>query len=244
MQRNKRDIGIKNPCSLEWNSLEGKGCTRFCRSCSTSVIDLTEKSDSEIIDFVMRQKGKVCARIKQEQVDRVIEKNRANASIIKAFVAFTLGFATFTQGNAATEKTVPHVYEQINSGQPRLSADTSKKFLSVKDSILTFSGKVVDSDGNSELPGVNVFLKGTKIGTQTDIDGRFSLEVPTDILGGQNPVLIFSFVGYTTSELELHPSTRKNIKITLTPDIVWLGEIYIPWYKRLWWTITSPFRKD
>ena len=244
MQRNKRNIGIKNPCSLEWNSLKGKGCTRFCRSCSTSVIDLTEKSDSEIIDFVMRQKGKVCARIKQEQVVRVIEKNRVNACIIKAFFAFTLGFATTTQVNAATEKTVYHVYEQISNGQPRLSADTPNRLLSVKDSILIFSGKVVDSDGNSELPGVNVFLKGTKIGTQTDIDGKFSLEVPADILGGQNPVLIFSFVGYITSELEFQSSTRGNIKIELTPDIMWLGEIHIPWYKRLWWTVTSPFRKD
>ena len=244
MQRNKRYIGIKNPCRLEWNSLEGNGCTRFCSSCSTLVIDLTEKSDSEIVDFVMRQKGKVCARIKQEQVDRVIEKNRANSSLIKAFVAFTLGFATITQVNAATEKTAPHVFEQINSGQLRLSTDAPNRLLSVRDSILTFSGKVVDSDGNFEISGINVFLKGTKIGTQTDIDGKFSLEVPTDKLEGQNPVLIFSFVGYTTSEIELQPATKENIEIKLTPDIVWLGEIHIPWYKRLWWTITSPFRKN
>lgn len=244
MQRNKRYIGIKTPCSLKWDSLEGKGCTKFCRSCSISVIDLTEKSDSEIIDFVMRQKGKVCAQIMQEQVDRVIERNRANGTIIKAFIAFTLGFATICQVNAATEKIVPLASEQIKSGQARVSADTSSGLLSVRDSILTFSGKVVDSDDNSELPGVNVFLKRTKIGTQTDIDGKFSLEVPTDILGSENPVLTFSFVGYTTSEVELQPSTSENIKIKLTPDIVWLGEIHIPWYRRLWWTITSPFRKE
>ena len=56
-----------------------------------------------------------------------------------------------------------------------------------------FTGKVVDSNGNG-LPGVSIVVKGTTIGTVTDIDGNFQLRVP------ENAVLIISFVGMNTIE--------------------------------------------
>ncbi|UOQ77739.1 carboxypeptidase-like regulatory domain-containing protein [Hymenobacter sp. 5516J-16] len=43
---------------------------------------------------------------------------------------------------------------------------------------ITVSGRVVDEKG-SGLPGVNVIVKGSTIGTQTDADGRFTLTAPT-----------------------------------------------------------------
>ena len=41
------------------------------------------------------------------------------------------------------------------------------------------TGKVTDADNNSALPGVNILLKGTKVGVNTDTDGNFSMNVPT-----------------------------------------------------------------
>ena len=51
----------------------------------------------------------------------------------------------------------------------------------------TISGTVIDKDLNEPLIGVNVLLKGTTIGTVTDFDGKYSLEVPDD-----NGTLVFS----------------------------------------------------
>ncbi len=75
------NINIKNPCHLKWDSLDGKGCERFCISCSKSVIDLTQKPNSEIIRLVMEQKGRVCGKIRPDQVDKILLQNRTNASI-------------------------------------------------------------------------------------------------------------------------------------------------------------------
>lgn len=54
------------------------------------------------------------------------------------------------------------------------------------------SGMVIDQSGLA-VPGVSVYIKGTDIGTVTDLDGKFSLEVPGENLGGQ---LEFNSLGY------------------------------------------------
>src|SRR5690349_12423808 len=57
------------------------------------------------------------------------------------------------------------------------------------------SGRVTDENGQG-FPGVNILLKGTTIGTVTDSDGKYSLQVT-----GQSATLVFSFVGYAQSEV-------------------------------------------
>lgn len=70
------------------------------------------------------------------------------------------------------------------------------------------SGEVTDSDG-MPLPGVSVFVKNTSVGTVTDFDGNFSLDVPDQ----NNNVLVFSFIGYTTKEVKMGDQKQFNIKL-------------------------------
>src|SRR5690606_40521522 len=59
------------------------------------------------------------------------------------------------------------------------------------------SGTVKDTNGET-LIGVNVVVKGTTIGVSTDFDGQYSIEGVED-----NAVLVFSYVGYQTIEVEV-----------------------------------------
>lgn len=70
----------------------------------------------------------------------------------------------------------------------------------------TVSGKVTDDTGET-LPGVNVLIKGTTTGTQTDLDGNFQLSVD------DGAVLVFSYVGFETQEIEV--GARTTIDVTL-----------------------------
>ncbi|MBN1414633.1 MAG: TonB-dependent receptor [Bacteroidales bacterium] len=84
------------------------------------------------------------------------------------------------------------------------------------------TGKVTSSDG-SGLPGVNVVEKGTSNGTVTDIDGNYSIA-----LTQPDAVLVFSFVGYLSEEIE---SAGKNkIDVLLIEDIQRLDEIVVVGY--------------
>ena len=58
-------------------------------------------------------------------------------------------------------------------------------------------GTVVDTD-NELLIGANIIVKGTTIGTITDIDGKYSLTVPD-----ANSVIVISYAGFTTVEVPL-----------------------------------------
>lgn len=86
----------------------------------------------------------------------------------------------------------------------------------------TITGKVVGDD-NSTLPGVSIVVKGTLIGTVTDIDGKFSLSVPSDA-----KTLVFTFVGLKSKEVEIGNQT--NFTVTLSEETVGLEEVVVVGY--------------
>ena len=65
-------------------------------------------------------------------------------------------------------------------------------------------GVITDSQGET-LPGVNVLVKGTSIGAISDIDGKFTLQVPSP-----KSVLIISYIGYETYEVIVGNKTSSN----------------------------------
>ena len=85
----------------------------------------------------------------------------------------------------------------------------------------TVSGTV--SDGLGPLPGANVLVKGTTIGTQTDFDGNYTLlDVSTDA------TLVFSYIGYKTAEVAI--DGQATIDITLEEDASKLDEVIVTGY--------------
>ncbi|MFC6223812.1 SusC/RagA family TonB-linked outer membrane protein [Hymenobacter artigasi] len=85
----------------------------------------------------------------------------------------------------------------------------------------TVTGRVVDEKGVG-LPGVNVVIKGGTNGTQTDMDGKFTLAVP------EGSTLVFSFVGYTPQEVAVGSQT--SINVALLPDAKALSEVVVVGY--------------
>ncbi len=80
----------------------------------------------------------------------------------------------------------------------------------------TVTGHVLSSVEEEALPGVNVLVRGTSIGTATNLEGEFSLTVPSG-----DAVLVFTYIGYETLEVEL--DGREQLEIRLTPQAI-LGE--------------------
>ena len=83
----------------------------------------------------------------------------------------------------------------------------------------TITGKVVSSEDELGMPGVPVVVKGTTVGTATDIDGNFTLNVPN------GAIIVVSFMGYRTIELPVGNQTQFNV--TLQPDAIALGAVVV-----------------
>ncbi len=84
----------------------------------------------------------------------------------------------------------------------------------------TVSGKIVSNDNKQPVPGVNILVQGTSIGTITDFDGNFSINVPSD-----DSILIISSLGFMTQEILVGSNTVLNI--SLEPDIAALDEVVV-----------------
>jgi len=84
------------------------------------------------------------------------------------------------------------------------------------------SGVVKDALGNT-LPGVNILYKGTSIGAVTDFDGEFTIQK-----SASSKTLVFSFIGYKTSEVLV--GNKSEINVTLEEEAQGLDEVVIIGY--------------
>ncbi len=81
------------------------------------------------------------------------------------------------------------------------------------------TGTVTSAEDGSSIPGVSVSVKGSTLGTITDLDGKYIIKVP--------PVaktLVFSFVGMQAKEVEI---TGNTINVVLQPEVVGLNEVVV-----------------
>ncbi|WP_340114454.1 SusC/RagA family TonB-linked outer membrane protein [Maribellus mangrovi] len=84
----------------------------------------------------------------------------------------------------------------------------------------TITGTVTSAEDNMPIPGVSVSVKGTTLGTITDIDGVYTLKAPEDAR-----TLVLSFVGMKTQEIALGTST--TINVVMEPDVLGLDEVVV-----------------
>jgi hypothetical protein len=97
----------------------------------------------------------------------------------------------------------------VFAGLPLLQAQT-----------VQITGKVTSSEDGNPIPGVSVVVKGTTIGTTTDFDGKYALNVP-----GNATSLVFSFVGLKSQEVAI--GGRKSIDVVMETDVVGLEEVVV-----------------
>lgn len=81
------------------------------------------------------------------------------------------------------------------------------------------TGRVTSTEDGSPLPGTNVGIKNSTVGTITDADGKFTINVPDDA------TLVFSFIGYITQEVSVQGKT--TIDVLLKLDVTQLNEVVV-----------------
>lgn len=87
--------------------------------------------------------------------------------------------------------------------------------LDAQNKIIT--GKVINTETKVAIPGVSVVVKGTTVGTITNSEGVYNLEIPQN-----SETLIFSFLGMITQEL---PVSSNTIDAALKTDFIGIGEV-------------------
>jgi len=110
-----------------------------------------------------------------------------------------------------------------------LLRDTGSKYSVLQNNLIVISpdrtgtqqkmitGKVTSDDG-APLPGVTVIIKGTTLGTVTDVDGLYNLSVPNE-----SKTLVFSFIGMKSQEVEI--GNQASVNVVMASDVIGLEEV-------------------
>ncbi|WP_114752210.1 SusC/RagA family TonB-linked outer membrane protein [Pleomorphovibrio marinus] len=82
------------------------------------------------------------------------------------------------------------------------------------------SGTVTSQDDGGPLPGVSVIVQGTTTGTITDLDGKYSLSVPSG-----DASLEYSYIGFKSQTVQVR--SRSTVNVAMVPDIAQLSEVVV-----------------
>ena len=152
-----------------------------------------------------------------------------DAKDVKNAPGFTVNAKRRTVADLLIElsKTYNLQFRQVNNSisiKKRLESE-SKKVAPIQIIIdgIEIVGRVISSEDNEPLPGVNVVLKGTSTGTITDVEGFYKINVPDG-----DAKLVFSSVGFNSEEIIV--GTRSSIDIALVLDITQLEELVVIGY--------------
>jgi hypothetical protein len=205
--RYKIQISIPEPCHKGWQNMTPVEKGRFCASCQKRVLDFTYLSDNEIIKVVTKNDN-LCARINVSNLNRNLIKTKTKSNYFGYFATTVLAFfGLVTENVVAQEKPV---VEQTDLKYLNKASDSVKK--------ITVSGLVKNVYGQP-LPGAIIKIKDTKNSTNTDQNGKYTIEVK------QGEILIFSFLAKIDKEVLVRNS--KIINVVLHSGELLIGQVIL-----------------
>lgn len=212
-------ISMPKPCAENWNQMTASEKGRFCASCQTEVINFEEMPLEEIKDFLDQETGTICGRLSRHQIQafNAAYQELPNPSNLRnwtmaAVLAGVSALPTFAQDQHVPippplfNTNVSYYQNQIQTTKTAPSSDT-----------IELIGQVLDDETGEVMIGATIVLKGTKIGTSTDIDGKFRLFVPQS---KKAFTLEVHYLGYNSLYHPILPdATSANIILNLTLKI-------------------------
>ena len=199
--KNSIQLSISNPCAADFSTFKKTSQGGFCNSCSKEVIDFTRMTSAEITTYFKNNTSKTCGQFKKKQLTTYQYTNRNYFNIIGGLglTMFTLLFSNYTYGQTnPIANTIENIQQQ--------------KF--------TLKGTVISETDNEPITGVSIVLKNTTKGTETDFDGKFSLD---GLKIGD--VLSVSTIGYHSKEIVL--KNNNPIKISIAENTEVLNDIVL-----------------
>ena len=192
----KINISIPAPCHEKWEAMSPTNKGRFCASCQKNVVDFTKASDRQVA-AAFRESDNLCGRFLKSQLERdlIIPKEKNKLWVAASAAVVTL----LTIGNNQMFAQSPANIEQTEGKTEGVDATTLQ--------LKKIEGIVIDEEGFL-VPGVTVKIKSSNtLGTQTDLDGRFTIEAAA------GDILIFSYLGMSNQEKIVTADNSYNITL-------------------------------
>lgn len=218
------DIPIK--CNKDFEKMKCVEGGRHCQNCNKIVHDLSNFTNTEIIDFLEIANAKVCAKLSKDQITE-LNKLRSvdNQSVILSKVKAAILALILVAASCKSPKNLSHDIWIADSEFEVIRELKAKDHNSIR-------GVVVDLN-NEALIFAEINM-GEEIGNvRTDLDGRFQIEIPNEI--PDSTKIKFSYIGFTNFSASVNELKNKEIKITMVEDQSLIGEVIIQRRRKTFW---------
>ena len=190
-------ITIENPCGEDISQMEPTQRGRFCGSCERDLVDFTKLNDREIQKVIHQTNGDVCGWFRPDQLDRqMVELPVASSPAFFKYAASVL--LTMAIGNTTAQNDQAPISLEKTEQTIEKEAQEPKPYF--------ISGKIRDENTGETLPFAAIQIQETELGTHSDLEGNFSLEVP-EKYRSQELILKLSYAGYQQTEMKLDPDS-------------------------------------
>ncbi len=242
-----KNISIPETCHQSWQQMTPADNGRHCQSCSKTVVDFTNMSNDEIINY-LSVKNHVCGRFGEQQLTGVNQKlyneDLQNAGGWKGWVMAMglLGSTIFLKADAQTKTSTNQTTGQTGCKEP-IPGNIIVGKVAMPDSLRyrVITGHITDKR-NEVLPGVAIKVPLSTVGTMTDNNGDFKLQIPF-----YTTQLNITYVGFVSKSINVNVGQDTNFQVKLVEAPMLLGEVVVvrrPFFKRVYYKyIRRPVRK-
>ncbi|OJJ13918.1 hypothetical protein BKI52_44945 [marine bacterium AO1-C] len=217
------NLSIDRPCTEKFDTFHPTNAGGFCDSCQKEVIDFTQMSEYEIIQYFKNAPQKTCGRFDKSQLKTYSEsipfQRKPTIRLIGAgLMSLSLLFSPNNKAQAQNYTRASAIHSPQKEESKKQSDDSKSHHRDI-----FLKGTVLDKN-DLPLLGVNIILKGTKVGVSTDISGKFKF--PKAVKPGD--VLMFYYFGFEVKKLEISVVTPDTVKVVLKEDTTCLlGEVNV-----------------
>lgn len=229
MAAKRPTLSIPEPCHEAWDQMTPQARGRHCASCGKLVVDFSRMSDQQLIDY-LQQAGKTCGRFRADQLQRplmpdaVRTQRRWTPALFFSSLLAAATLPTHAQETSQTPSVVQRNMDGIPIPVPEIKEDTAPQ--TATPPVFSHSnihGTVVDAETREPLPFANVYIKGTRIGTTTDFDGRFELTLPEDTVMDDAHISVM-YIGYQPTSIPLSSVSESNTTVlVVAQEMIMMG---------------------
>ncbi len=215
---NTYKILIPKPCTEDWGKMTQTKNGKTCASCNKVVIDFSNMNDQEIMEILLKNKGKrVCGNFFNTQIEKPIhyitQKKYTKWPAIAAMLVAGLFQLTTGSLNAQNPTKLVAYHKEA-----RFETNTQLNTEPGKDSTIVYSLKVVSKEGEYAIPTAFVMIEG--IGEFTsDINGMVTFSIAEEKIPNIIHIKL-SAIGFNDEDFHL-----QKAKLTKTKNIdLWMTE--------------------
>lgn len=251
-------LNIPQPCHESWAAMTPTAAGRHCATCQKTVVDFTRHTDAEILAALARATGETCGRLRPEQLGRPLRPLLLPApSRWRAWLAGVVA----VWGLHATTSSEVRAQSKPTQAMARVPPTSIIKGLVGREPVglnLILRGSVIDSASSERIPGVSIILLGTGIGTASDVNGNFELQLPATVHHQHQIDVSFANIGHFTQIKTISlAAVQQAVQVKMVVNNQELSEMVVtgglhyrrpwPWHPRALyvWTkyqLSRPFR--